>query len=414
MHGARSGRGATATVARGRCAERAARASVERGGRAHEIDRRPERVPCRRRSATGRGDDERRRPRDPGEAVEPGDDPERHRRPFTWEQVERRVGGERRVGELRRDDGRDRVGAGAGVGPGRRAENHGVSRRAPGGPGQDGVIGAGSTASSEDRGRLAPRARRAVRRRGPRCRRRPPRRPATVRGSRSGSSGPPPGALIRKSAPTSCHATSGLAALHARLEDGRQRADRHGHHQDQERQVARRRVPAERAQPEHRDEIAPARGPPAEGADGDRVEADRDQADGEADQDRATRPGTDRSPWSRRLPARSRRSAAARPRSRRSQAAPSERPITSVSNTSRRGRSGRPADRRVRGRDGRAGRPARSPAAGGPSRRAPREDAPIDESSLDRAATTASATRRPTSAAGTVISRPSQSWAVSS
>ena len=55
-----------------------------------------------------------------------------------------------------------------------------------------------------------------------------------------------------------------LAAIDGHPDDRGEGADRHGQHQDQERQVGGRRVAADRPQPEHGDEVAPARGEPAE------------------------------------------------------------------------------------------------------------------------------------------------------
>ena len=199
-----------------------------------------------------------------------------------------------------------------------------------------------------------------------------------------------------------------LTAFDADLEDRREGPDRHGQGQDQERQVAGRRVPAEGPEAEDRDEVAPAGAHPAEAADRQREEADREQADGETDEHRgrgeervepAARPGRGlaRQPALAQEPGGGQRDDDRRPPRTRAGAA---------------GR-GRPADRRARDR-GALGGPTGTVAA---TRRAVAPSAtriaPIDDRALGRALTMSPARARPIRAAGTVISSPSHSCAAS-
>ena len=77
-----------------------------------------------------------------------------------------------------------------------------------------------------------------------------------------------------------------LSAREAGGDDRRERPERGGQQQDEQRQVCGRRVAPDRPEAEDRHHVAASRGEPAEGADRQRIETHGEDAGGKADQDR--------------------------------------------------------------------------------------------------------------------------------
>ena len=221
-----------------------------------------------------RGHDERAAAGHAREVVEPADDPERHRPAPDGEVEDVAVGEARAPGRERgRDDGRDRV-----VASSPRSRSSATRRtrprcRAP--PANRRTTSSYASASIASKATLA-------------------RLPGAVdsaasRHDEAGRDRPGSGDRARIECRIERGARRGLdpvvgsdvgpgdldlAAFDADLEDRREGPDRHGQGQDQERQVAGRRVPAECPEAEDRDEVAPAGAHPAEAADRQREEAD--------------------------------------------------------------------------------------------------------------------------------------------